>query len=757
MENSNVNIQEILNSAWKGFKGQDWKDKIDVADFIASNYTEYRGDDSFLMPSTKRTMKVWNKCMALLNKERNVGLLDVELNRISGIDSFDAGYIDKKNELIVGLQTDKPLKRIVNPFGGLRMVQNALKAYNLKMDPKLEKIFSEGTRKTHNDGVFDAYTPDIRAARSAGLITGLPDAYGRGRIIGDYRRVALYGIDRLIEEKNADLLTEKMLNINSEEIIRLREEVHEQIRALEKIKSMAKRYGYDISYPATNAREAFQWTYFAYLAGVKEDNGAAMSLGRVSTFLDIYIDRDMKKGLIDESGAQELVDQFTIKLRLVRHLRTPEYDEVFAGDPTWVTESIGGMLNDTKSLVTKNSFRFLHCLINLDTSPEPNLTILWSEKLPMNFKKYCAKISILTDSIQYESDDIMRPIYGNDYAIACCVSAMKVGKQMQFFGARCNLAKSLLYAINGGVDEKSGKLVVRGVKPIKDKILNFEKVKKAYFSILEKIAKTYVDALNIIHYMHDKYAYEAGQMALHDSFVERLMAFGIAGLSVATDSLSAIKYAKVTPIRNEQGVATDFKIEGDFPKYGNDDDAVDQIAVDIVKHFIKCLKKHKLYRNAKHTLSALTITSNVMYGKKTGSTPDGRRAGVPFAPGANPMHGRDCNGALASLNSVAKIPYCDVCQDGVSNTFSIVPTALGRDEKDRVKNLVSILDGYFKQGAQHINVNVLNREKLIDAMNNPNKYPTLTIRVSGYAVNFNKLSRAHQEEVISRTFHEKIR
>ncbi len=757
MENSNVNIQEILNSAWKGFKGQDWKDKIDVADFIASNYTEYRGDDSFLMPSTKRTMKVWNKCMALLNKERNVGLLDVELNRISGIDSFDAGYIDKKNELIVGLQTDKPLKRIVNPFGGLRMVQNALKAYNLKMDPKLEKIFSEGTRKTHNDGVFDAYTPDIRAARSAGLITGLPDAYGRGRIIGDYRRVALYGIDRLIEEKNADLLTEKMLNINSEEIIRLREEVHEQIRALEKIKSMAKKYGYDISYPATNAREAFQWTYFAYLAGVKEDNGAAMSLGRVSTFLDIYIDRDMKKGLIDESGAQELVDQFTIKLRLVRHLRTPEYDEVFAGDPTWVTESIGGMLNDTKSLVTKNSFRFLHCLINLDTSPEPNLTILWSEKLPMNFKKYCAKISILTDSIQYESDDVMRPIYGNDYAIACCVSAMKVGKQMQFFGARCNLAKSLLYAINGGVDEKSGKLVVRGVKPIKDKILNFEKVKKAYFSILEKIAKTYVDALNIIHYMHDKYAYEAGQMALHDSFVERLMAFGIAGLSVATDSLSAIKYAKVTPIRNEQGVATDFKIEGDFPKYGNDDDAVDQIAVDIVKHFIKCLKKHKLYRNAKHTLSALTITSNVMYGKKTGSTPDGRRAGVPFAPGANPMHGRDCNGALASLNSVAKIPYCDVCQDGVSNTFSIVPTALGRDEKDRVKNLVSILDGYFKQGAQHINVNVLNREKLIDAMNNPNKYPTLTIRVSGYAVNFNKLSRAHQEEVISRTFHEKIR
>ncbi len=757
MENSNENQKEILNNAWNGFKGQEWKDKIDVSDFIASNYTEYRGDDSFLVPSTKKTLKVWGKCMRLLEKERKVGLLDVDLKRISGIDAFNPGYIDKKNEVVVGLQTDKPLKRIVNPFGGLRMVQNALKAYNLKMDSSLEKIFSEGVRKTHNDGVFDVYTPDIRSARSAGLITGLPDAYGRGRIIGDYRRVALYGINRLIEEKKADLLMDKMLNINSEEIIRLREEVHEQIRALDKIKSMAKKYGYDISYPATNAREAFQWTYFAYLAGVKEDNGAAMSLGRVSTFLDIYIERDMKRGLLDESGAQELVDQFTIKLRLVRHLRTPEYDEVFAGDPTWVTESIGGMLNDTKSLVTKNSFRFLHCLINLDSSPEPNLTVLWSEKLPMNFKKYCAKISILTDSIQYESDDIMRPIYGNDYAIACCVSAMRVGKQMQFFGARCNLAKSLLYAINGGVDEKSGKLVVQGVKPIKDKVLDFEKVKKAYFSILEKIAKTYVDALNIIHYMHDKYAYEAGQMALHDTFVERLMAFGIAGLSVATDSLSAIKYARVTPIRNDQGVAVDFKIEGDFPKYGNDDDSVDQIAVDIVKHFIKCLKKHKLYRNALHTLSALTITSNVMYGKKTGSTPDGRKAGVAFAPGANPMHGRDCNGALASLNSVAKIPYCDVCQDGVSNTFSIVPNALGRDEKDRVKNLVSILDGYFKQGAQHINVNVLNREKLIDAMNNPNKYPTLTIRVSGYAVNFNKLSRAHQEEVISRTFHEKIR
>lgn len=742
--------------AWNGFKGQKWKDNIDISSFIDSNYTEYTGDDSFLETKSIKTGEVWARCEKLLAKERKVGLLDVELNRISGINNFKPGYIDRKNEVIVGLQTDKPLKRIVNPFGGLRMVQNALKAYNLKMNPRLEKIFSDGIRKTHNDGVFDAYTPDIRKARSAGLITGLPDAYGRGRIIGDYRRVALYGIDRLIAEKENDLLKPQLLKIDSEEVIRLREEIHEQIRALDKIKQMAFSYGYDISLPARNAQEAFQWTYFAYLASVKENNGAAMSLGRVSTFLDIYVERDIKNGVLTEYDAQELVDQFTIKLRLVRHLRTPEYDEVFAGDPTWVTESIGGMLDEKKSLVTKNSFRFLHSLINLDPSPEPNLTILWSNGLPENFKKYCAKISILTDSIQYESDDAMRPIYGHDYAIACCVSAMKVGKQMQFFGARCNLAKSLLYSINGGVDEKSNKLVVDGIEPIKDEVLDYEKVKKAYFKTLEKIAKTYVDALNIIHYMHDKYAYEAGQMALHDSFVERLMAFGVAGLSVATDSLSAIKYAKVYPIRNENGVAVDFKIEGEFPKYGNDDDSVDQIAVDIVKHFIKCLRKHKLYRNAIHTLSALTITSNVMYGKKTGTTPDGRKAGEPFAPGANPMHGRDCSGALASLNSVAKIPYCNVCQDGISNTFSIVPNALGRDENERIKNLVSILDGYFKQGAQHINVNVLNREKLIDAMNHPDKYPTLTIRVSGYAVNFNKLSRAHQEEVIARTFHEKI-
>ncbi len=740
---------------WNGFVGEKWKNNIDVSSFIDSNYTEYKGDASFLAPKSKKTGKVWNKCEKLLAKEREVGLLDVELNKISGITSFKPGYIDKKHEVVVGLQTDKPLKRIVNPYGGLRMVQSALKAYNLDMNKELEKIFADKIRKTHNDGVFDAYTPDIRRARSAGLITGLPDAYGRGRIIGDYRRVALYGIDRLIEEKNNDL-NKNMLDVKTEEQIRLREEVNDQIRALNEIKEMAASYGYDISQPARDAKEAFQWTYFAYLAAVKENNGAAMSLGRVSTFLDIYIERDMANGTLTEAEAQELVDQFTIKLRLVRHLRTPEYDEVFAGDPTWVTESIGGMLNDKKSLVTKNSFRFLHCLINLDPSPEPNLTVLWSDGLPINFKRYCAEISILTDSIQYESDDAMRPIYGHDYAIACCVSAMRVGKQMQFFGARCNLAKALLYSINGGVDEKSGKQVVYDIPVMTDDVLNYDKVKKLYYKTLDKVAKTYVDALNIIHYMHDKYAYEAGQMALHDTVVDRLMAFGMAGLSVAADSLSAIRYAKVRPVRNEQGIAVDFDVEGDFPKYGNDDDKVDSIAVDIAKTFINALKKYPLYRESKHTLSALTITSNVMYGKKTGTTPDGRKIGEPFAPGANPMHGRDSSGALASLNSVAKLPYCDVCQDGVSNTFSIVPDALGKQEQDRINNLVSILDGYFKQGAQHINVNVLNREKLIDAMNNPEKYPTLTIRVSGYAVNFNKLSRAHQEEVISRTFHEKV-
>lgn len=743
-------MKEEFKEYWKGFKAGNWEENIDVQDFIDRNYKEYKGDDSFLVSISPKTKKVWSKCEKLLAEEAKKGLLDVELNAVSGITSFAPGYIDKKNEVIVGLQTDKPLKRIVNLYGGTRMADKALEAYGKQLNPEIERYFKE-FRKTHNDGVFDAYTPEIRRARKAGLLTGLPDAYGRGRIIGDYRRVALYGIDKLIEFKQKDYA---LIDVSSEENIRLREEVQEQIRALNKIKEMAAGYGFDISKPAKTAKEAFQWLYFAYLAGIKENNGAATSLGRTSTFLDIYIERDMKENGLTEEEAQELVDQFIIKLRLVRHLRTPEYDEIFAGDPTWVTESVGGMLDDAKSLVTKNSFRYLHSLINLNPSPEPNLTVLYSPKLPLNFRKFCAKISILTDAIQYEGDEVMRPIYGNDYAIACCVSAMKVGKQMQFFGARCNLAKTLLYSLNGGVDEKSGALVVEGLKKNTEKVLTYDKVWKNYQKTMELVAKTYVDAMNIIHYMHDKYAYEASQMALHDTNVERLMAFGVAGFSVAVDSLSAIKFAKVKPIRNEEGVIVDFETEGDFPKYGNDDDRVDEIAVQLVEYFYNCLKKYKLYRNAKHTLSLLTITSNVMYGKKTGTTPDGRKAGEPFAPGANPMHERDVSGALASLNSVAKIPYCNCCQDGISNTFSIVPDALGKDEKSRVKNLVDVLDGYFVQGAQHINVNVLNRELLIDAMNNPWKYPNLTIRVSGYAVNFNKLSRAHQEEVIARTFHQ---
>lgn len=742
-------MKEEVVDVYKGFNGGKWQENIDVADFIKANYKEYKGDDSFLSPISSKTKKVWEKCEKLLHKEAKVGLLDVELDAVSGITSFKPGYIDKKNEVVVGLQTDKPLKRIVNLYGGTRMADKALEAYNKKLNPTLEKHFKE-FRKTHNDGVFDVYTPEIRRARKAGLLTGLPDAYGRGRIIGDYRRVALYGVDKLIEFKQKDYAK---IDVSSEENIRLREEVAEQIKALNKLKEMANSYGYDISKPAKNAYEAVQWLYFAYLAGVKEDNGAAMSLGRTSTFLDIYIERDLQRKLMTEKDAQELIDQFIIKLRLVRHLRTPEYDEIFAGDPTWVTESVGGMLDDEHSLVTKNSFRYLHSLINLNPSPEPNLTILYSSKLPANFKRYCAKISIKTDAIQYEGDDVMRPIYGSDYAIACCVSAMKVGKQMQFFGARCNLAKTLLYSLNGGVDEKSGVLVVEGLKKNKESVLNFDTVWKNYLKTMKLVAKTYVDAMNIIHYMHDKYAYEAIQMALHDTDVERLMAFGVAGFSVAVDSLSAIKYAKVSPIRNDEGVIVDFKISGDFPKFGNDDDRVDEIAVELVKAFKACLDENKTYRKSIKTLSLLTITSNVMYGKKTGATPDGRRAGVPFAPGANPMHERDTSGALASLNSVAKIPYCDCCQDGISNTFSIVPDALGKDDKARVKNLVSILDGYFDQKAQHINVNVLNRSLLIDAMNNPWKYPNLTIRVSGYAVNFNKLSRAHQEEVIARTFH----
>ncbi len=745
---------ENIKSFWKGFKTGSWQNEINVSDFIFSNYNEYKGDESFLCGASPKTSALMKKVNSLLAKEAKLGMLDVDLENVSGINNFKPGYIDKKNEVIFGLQTDKPLKRIVNLYGGVRMAKNALKAYNKTLSPEIEKYFSS-FRKSHNDGVFDAYTPDIRKARTAGLLTGLPDAYGRGRIIGDYRRVALYGIDKLVEEKKNDL-TGVLLDVSSEEGIRLREEVSEQIKALIQIKEMAKTYGFDISNPAINATEAVQWLYFAYLAGIKENNGAATSLGRTATFLDCYIERDLKNGILTEEGAQELIDQFIIKLRLVRHLRTPDYDEIFAGDPTWVTESLGGMLDDQKSLVTKNSFRYLQTLINLSPSPEPNLTILYSPKLPVKFRNFCAKISILTNSIQYEGDEVMRCEYGNDYSIACCVSGMKTGKQMQFFGARCNLAKALLYSINGGVDEISGTEVVSGLEKNTQKVLTYEKVKKQYFTTLKKIAKTYVDAMNIIHFMHDKYAYEASQMALHDTLVKRLMAFGGAGFSVAVDSLSAIKHAEVTPIRNENGIAIDFEIKGDYPKFGNDDDRVDQIAVELASEFIKCLKENPLYRNAKHTLSLLTITSNVMYGKKTGNTPDGRKAGEPFAPGANPMHGRDQSGAIASLNSVAKIPYVDVCEDGISNTFSILPDTLGKTQDEQISNLVSVLDGYFSQGAQHINVNVINKELLIDAMNNPWKYPNLTIRVSGYAVNFNKLSKLHQLEVISRTLHEKI-
>lgn len=730
------------------FKEGLWQKEINVENFIKENYEEYLGDESFLKPISSKTKKIWDKCNNLLLEELKKGVIDIDTKNMSGIDNFEPGYIDKKNEVIVGLQTDEPLKRIVNPYGGIRMVYNELDAYGYKLDENVDKYFNE-YRKSHNQGVFDTYTKEIRLARSNHLLTGLPDAYGRGRIIGDYRRIALYGIDKLIQEKQKDL---DKIEIVSEESIRLREEVSEQIRALKKIQNMASRYGFDISKPATNAKEAIQWLYFGYLAAIKENNGAAMSLGRTSTFLDIYIEKDIKEGILTEEEAQELIDQFIIKLRIARQLRTPEYNELFAGDPTWVTESIGGML-DNKSLVTKTSYRYLHTLINLGTAPEPNMTILWSEKLPENFKKYCAKISILTDAVQYENDDLMRKIYGSDYAIACCVSAMKIGHQMQFFGARCNLAKTLLYAINDGYDEITGKKVVNGIGKITSEYLNYDEVMEKFKKTMEVVAKTYVDAMNIIHYMHDKYAYEAGQMALHDTNVERLMAFGCAGLSVAIDSLSAIKYANVKPIRNEEGIAIDFEIEGDFPKYGNDNDDVDLIGVNIVELFYNELKKHKLYRNAHHTLSVLTITSNVVYGKNTGATPDGRKKSVYFAPGANPMHGRDCNGALASLNSVAKIPYCNVCQDGISNTFSIVPNALGHSDIERIDNLVNILDGYFNKGAQHLNVNVLNRETLIDAMENPYKYPTLTIRVSGYAVNFNRLSKEQQSEVISRTFH----
>lgn len=749
----------MVMKQWQGFKTGIWTEEIDVREFIQKNYTAYEGDKSFLEAPTEKTKKIWKEAEELIVEEIKKGIIDVETNEISGINNFKPGYLDKENEVIVGFQTDAPLKRIMNPFGGMRMVEQSLEEYGFKMNENIENYFGK-YRKTHNQGVFDAYTEAARKARTVGLLTGLPDAYGRGRIIGDYRRIALYGIDFLTAQKKKDL--NELVGPTTDELIRLREEVSMQIRALGEIKAMAASYGIDISKPASNAVEAAQFLYFGYLAGVKENNGAAMSIGRNTTFLDIYIERDLKSGIITEAEAQEIIDQLVIKLRMVRHLRTPEYNDLFAGDPNWVTESIGGIGVNGKSLVTKTAYRFLHTLTNLGPAPEPNMTVLWSEKLPQNFKNYCAEMSIKTDSLQYENDDIMRPIYGDDYGIACCVSAMEIGKRMQFFGARANLAKSLLYAINGGYDEKKkakdGSLikVVPDIEKMEDEVLDFNKVVKSYNKVMEYVAELYVDTMNTIHYMHDKYAYESGQMALHDTAVKRFMAFGIAGLSVAADSLSAIKYAKVKPIRNEDGITVDFEIEGNFPKYGNDDDRVDDLAVQLVKKFSNELKKHKTYRDAEHSLSVLTITSNVVYGKKTGTTPDGRKVGEPLAPGANPMHGRDENGALASLNSVAKIPYRTYCQDGVSNTFSIIPDALGKDEESRIVNLANMMDGYFSQGAFHLNVNVLNRETLIDAMENPEKYPTLTIRVSGYAVHFNRLTREQQLEVISRTFHEKM-
>ncbi|WP_455067811.1 formate C-acetyltransferase [Parvimonas micra] len=743
--------------AWRGFKKGNWSENIDTRDFIQLNYTPYEGDESFLAEPTERTKNLWKKAEDLILEEVRTKTVKVDTTRVSGINNFPAGYLDKENELIVGFQTDEPMKRIVNPYGGYRMVTNSLDAYGLKMDPTIEKYFNQ-FRKTHNQGVFDAYTSDMRKARTVGLLTGLPDAYGRGRIIGDYRRVALYGIDRLREDKlNEYKKLEKELA--SEDIIRLREELSEQYRALDEMKKMAMEYGYDISVPAKNAKEAIQWLYFAYLAAVKENNGAAMSLGRNGGFLDIYIKRDIDEGTLTESEAQELIDQFVMKLRMMRHLRTPEYDELFAGDPTWVTESLGGMGVDGRTLVTKTAFRILHTLTNLDSSPEPNMTVLWSLDLPEGWKNYCSKMSIQTGSLQYENDDAMRPVHGDDYAIACCVSSMVIGKQMQFFGARANLAKSLLYAINGGVDEmkraKDGSLikVLDGIEPIKDEVLDFDKVYANYKLVLEKVAKLYVNTMNTIHYMHDKYAYEAGQMALHDTFVHRYMAFGVAGISIVADSLSAIKYAKVKPIRDENGLAIDFEIEGDFPTYGNDDDRVDSLAVEVIEGFMNELRKTPTYRNSEHTLSILTITSNVVYGKKTGTTPDGRKKGEPFGPGANPMHGRDKTGAIASLNSVAKIPFAGCCQDGISNTFSIVPTALGKSEDERKVNLTNLMDGYFEQLAFHLNVNVLDRATLMDAYEHPEKYPNLTIRVSGYAVRFNRLTKEQQMEVIHRTFH----
>ena len=738
---------------WNGFKAGVWQDEINVRDFIQQNYKAYEGDDSFLAGATERTNDMMKKVNSLFKLERQYGgVLDIDTTTVSSLTAYAPGYIDKENELIVGLQTNRPLKRGVNPFGGIRMARQACQAYGYKLSDKIEDEFRY--RTTHNDGVFRAYTEEMRKARTCHVITGLPDAYGRGRIIGDYRRVALYGIDRLIEEKKKDKKALEKGNFSAEEV-RLSEELFQQITFLTYMKEMATMYGYDISHPAENAREAIQWTYFAYLASIKEQNGAAMSLGRVATFFDIYIERDIENGLLTEETAQELMDDFVIKLRMARHLRTPEYNELFGGDPMWITEAVGGMGEDGRTLVTKNSFRILNTLYTLGSSPEPNLTVLWSTQLPEGFKKFCAKVSKDTDSIQYENDDLMRPIYGDDYAIACCVSAMKVGKQMQFFGARCNLPKLLLIALNGGYDTSS-KIHIGPQMPVMDvEKLDYDAVMERYNIYVEWLSNLYVNTMNVIHYMHDKYAYEKTQMALHDTQVHRFMAFGVAGLSVVADSLSAIKYANVKPIKDENGFITEFETTGEFPKFGNDDDRVDMIAKDMTHKVITELRKTPTYRNAEHTLSVLTITSNVMYGKNTASTPDGRKAGEAFAPGANPMHNREENGAIASLSSVAKISYDD-CRDGVSNTFSITPNALGKTEEERVDNLVAILDGYFAKNAHHINVNVMNRETLMKAYEDPEAYPNLTIRVSGYAVNFNKLSKAQQREVISRTFHEKM-
>ena len=743
----------MKHNNWTGFNGGAWQDEINVRDFIQKNYTPYEGDSSFLSGATERTSALMDKVQNLFKLERQFGgVLDIDTATVSSLTSFSPGYIDKDSEIIVGMQTNRPLKRSVNPFGGMRMVKQACEAYGYKLSPKVEEEFR--FRTTHNDGVFRAYTEEMRAARKCHIITGLPDAYGRGRIIGDYRRVALYGIDRLIEEKKKDKAALALGNFDTD-TIRLNEELFQQITFLGYMKEMAQMYGFDISQPAKNAREAIQWTYFGYLAAIKEQNGAAMSLGRVSTFFDIYFERDIANGNLTEEGAQELMDDFVIKLRIARHLRTPEYNELFGGDPMWITEAVGGRGEDGRTLVTKSSFRMLNTLYTLGSSPEPNLTVLWSASLPDAFKKFCAKVSSDTDSIQYENDDVMRPIYGDDYAIACCVSAMKVGKQMQFFGARCNLAKLLLLAINGGYDTSSQMRIGPQMPVMEGDTLDYGEVMRRVEIYMEWLAHLYVNTMNVIHYMHDKYAYEKSQMALHDTEVGRFMAFGIAGLSVIADSLSAIKYASVSPVKDEKGFIVDFRTEGDFPKYGNDDDRVDLIAKDMAHRMIVELRKTPTYRNAEHTLSVLTITSNVMYGKNTGATPDGRRACAPFAPGANPMHNREENGALASLNSVAKISYDD-CRDGISNTFSITPEALGRTEDERIDNLVHILDGYFGKKAHHINVNVLNRETLMKAYENPEAYPNLTIRVSGYAVNFNKLSREQQREVISRTFHETV-